>query len=265
TFVLLLGCHLTRSCRAFSFPAHYHGFCPQQREVVWNLLLQDGSEGPPLIDYSVTQKRRLSPPLLLMAHSKAELHCQLNLPHRRIVKQARDDARACGADRRAWARKLGPVESIKHLDFELMFEALLEASILHNRKVRLKDTRRSQNVSSGIAPVSGIVGRRLERSQVEPVIRRGTRERSRGDAIRPVASAGRQQSLLLRYGERQPRLHRDNAVDLPSGDQRVREGTQTSCEEPPFAERQFINSARGPGVFDVEVGQPSILVEIPGV
>ncbi len=37
-FVLLLGCHLTRSCRAFSFPAHYHGFCPQQREVVWNLL-----------------------------------------------------------------------------------------------------------------------------------------------------------------------------------------------------------------------------------
>lgn len=40
--------------------------------MVWNLLLQDGSEGPSLIDYSVTQKTRLSPPLLLMAHSKDE-------------------------------------------------------------------------------------------------------------------------------------------------------------------------------------------------
>jgi hypothetical protein len=46
--------------------------------VVWNL--QDGSEGPPLIDYSVTQKSRLSPPLLLMAHLKIELHSQLDDP-----------------------------------------------------------------------------------------------------------------------------------------------------------------------------------------
>lgn len=41
--------------------------------MVWNLLLQDGSEGPPLIDYSVTQKSRMSPALLLMAHPKLRI------------------------------------------------------------------------------------------------------------------------------------------------------------------------------------------------
>ena len=75
-------------CRAFSFPAHYHGFCPQQREVVWNLLLQDGSEGPPLIDYSVTQKSRLSPALLLMAHLKRQLQSKLNTLGSKICRPA---------------------------------------------------------------------------------------------------------------------------------------------------------------------------------
>src|SRR5207248_1947678 len=36
TFVLLLGWHLTQSCRAFSFSAHDHRFWLQPRKVVWN-------------------------------------------------------------------------------------------------------------------------------------------------------------------------------------------------------------------------------------
>src|SRR5437764_4205826 len=38
-----------------------------------SFLTLRGSEGPPLIDYSVTQKSRLSPALLLMAHSETQL------------------------------------------------------------------------------------------------------------------------------------------------------------------------------------------------
>jgi hypothetical protein len=45
----LLACHLTRLFQAFSFRVHDHGFCPQPPKVVWNLLLQAGSEGPTLI------------------------------------------------------------------------------------------------------------------------------------------------------------------------------------------------------------------------
>src|ERR1019366_1432561 len=40
--------------RPFSSCAHDHGFCPQPPEVVWNLLLQAGSEGPALIGQAVT-------------------------------------------------------------------------------------------------------------------------------------------------------------------------------------------------------------------
>src|SRR5581483_6145794 len=127
TFVLLLGCHLTRSCRAFSFPAHYHGFCPQQREVVWNLLLQDGSEGPPLIDYSVTQKRRLSPPLLLMAHSERQF--QRELDHARIRDRPFSiESAASGCDRPKQSRitqtgiglaEIRMIENIEELRTEL--------------------------------------------------------------------------------------------------------------------------------------------------
>ena len=64
----------------FAFSAHYHGFCPQQRKVVWSLLLQDGSEGPAFINYTVTQTRRLSPARLLVAHLENQLQTELNLP-----------------------------------------------------------------------------------------------------------------------------------------------------------------------------------------
>jgi hypothetical protein len=41
--------YLTRSSRAFSLNAHYHGSLPQQLKVVWSLLLQADPEGPTLI------------------------------------------------------------------------------------------------------------------------------------------------------------------------------------------------------------------------
>ena len=41
--------HLTWSSACLFLNAHHHGSLPQQLEAVWNLLLQAGSEGPPLI------------------------------------------------------------------------------------------------------------------------------------------------------------------------------------------------------------------------
>jgi hypothetical protein len=41
-------------CLDFFLNAHHNGFLPMQLEVVWNLLLQGGSEGPTLISCAVT-------------------------------------------------------------------------------------------------------------------------------------------------------------------------------------------------------------------
>ena len=49
----------------------------QQRKVVWNPLLQDDSEGPSLIDYSVTQK--VVTDFLLVAHLELKLQSKLHL------------------------------------------------------------------------------------------------------------------------------------------------------------------------------------------
>src|SRR5215831_6328265 len=56
----LLACHLTWLFQAFSFRVHDHGFCPQPPKVVWNLLLQAGSEGPTLIGQTVAHLLGLS-------------------------------------------------------------------------------------------------------------------------------------------------------------------------------------------------------------
>jgi len=52
---------------------------PAAAEVVGSLLLQDGSEGPAFINYTVTQTRHLSSARLLVAHSEYELERELNL------------------------------------------------------------------------------------------------------------------------------------------------------------------------------------------
>src|SRR5437773_10941919 len=57
----------------------------QQRKVVWNPLLQDDSEGPSLIDYSVTQKSRLSPTLLLVAHAESARGISPRAAHRSVL------------------------------------------------------------------------------------------------------------------------------------------------------------------------------------
>lgn len=83
TRVPLPGSHLTQLLGwAFSFSVHHHGFCPQQRKVVWNLLLLDGSEGPSLIDYAVTQRSRLSPTPLLVAHAETKLPIRISFRRR---------------------------------------------------------------------------------------------------------------------------------------------------------------------------------------
>jgi hypothetical protein len=56
----LLACHLTWLFQAFSFRVHDLGFCPQPPQVVWNLLLQAGSEGPTLISQIVANLLSLS-------------------------------------------------------------------------------------------------------------------------------------------------------------------------------------------------------------
>jgi hypothetical protein len=84
--------------------------------VVWNLLLQDGSEGPPLIDYSVTQKSRLSPPLLLMAHLEIQLHMQLN--ESRIRRRSVSPECGCISDVALQAAPNVPVEYVREIDGE---------------------------------------------------------------------------------------------------------------------------------------------------
>jgi hypothetical protein len=57
----------------FTFSAHHHGFCPQQRKAVCNLLLQDDSEGPTLIDYAARKKSSVAD-FLLVEHSPNQLY-----------------------------------------------------------------------------------------------------------------------------------------------------------------------------------------------
>jgi len=61
--------------------------------------------------------------------SKTELHSQLNLAHGRLIQQARDDAGGGRADGRAGGAKVRMVQSIEHLDPELMLEAFLEPRV----------------------------------------------------------------------------------------------------------------------------------------
>src|SRR5499426_3374565 len=56
----LLAGHLTRYIRAFSFRVHHRGFWPKPPKVVWSLLLQADSEGPPLISQTVAHLLSLS-------------------------------------------------------------------------------------------------------------------------------------------------------------------------------------------------------------
>src|SRR6516164_8646672 len=56
----LLAGHLTWLFQAFSFRVHDLVFWPKPPKVVWNLLLQAGSEGPTLISQTVAHLLSLS-------------------------------------------------------------------------------------------------------------------------------------------------------------------------------------------------------------
>src|SRR5262245_61322518 len=54
--------------QAFSFPVHDLSFWAEPPKVVWNLLLQAGSEGPSLIGQTVAHSNSLLAALVLVAH-----------------------------------------------------------------------------------------------------------------------------------------------------------------------------------------------------
>jgi len=54
--------------QAFSFRVHDLAFWTEPPKVVWNLLLQAGSEGPSLIDQTVAHSNSLLAALVLVAH-----------------------------------------------------------------------------------------------------------------------------------------------------------------------------------------------------
>src|SRR5207248_6165071 len=108
--------------------------------------------------------------------SEAELHRQLYLPHRRVIQQTRYHPGGSRADRRSGSRKLCAVDSVEHLDLELVLEPLPEARVLHDGEIGLHNSWSPQYIPPGIAVSSGVVRRRLEGRQVEPMIRRGIRQ-----------------------------------------------------------------------------------------
>src|SRR5581483_5204773 len=207
----------------------YHGFCPQQREVVWNLLLQDGSEGPPLIDYSVTQKRRLSPPLLLMAHSEMNLQRKLDLapglPHR-----TRHLAEAGSAKEDPRRVEGGSVQSVKKFRPELQasYLAFSQRPLLVNGRVPVPQSLRVHRMSA--CTTASAERRELITTGVEP--RRGSLVESLrwiAYQVRKLRIAGRAERcdtyVLVIRGEVRIKWHTaincNNARELPMSDRRI--------------------------------------------
>src|SRR5437870_4461361 len=60
----------------FSSNAHHHGLLPQQRGVVWDLLLKADPEGPSLIyraaSHTVVSSTHCKPPSVLLQHTETQ-------------------------------------------------------------------------------------------------------------------------------------------------------------------------------------------------
>ena len=83
------------------------------------------------------------------------------------------------------------IERIEKLELQLVLEPVAEAGVFHERQVGLGLTRVAENIAARVSVSARIVGGRPEGGKVEPMIRRRIRERSGGNPVRPVASAGR--------------------------------------------------------------------------
>src|SRR5215813_11731574 len=81
----LLARHLTRLIRAFTFRVHDPGFWPKPPKVVWNLLLQAGSEGPTLISQTVAHSSAFRPFAVLVTHSNRVIGKVLGLKLRQTA------------------------------------------------------------------------------------------------------------------------------------------------------------------------------------
>src|SRR5262249_32392753 len=185
--------------------------------------------------------------------SEAHLHGDLNLPHRRVEKQARNNTGAGRADGGSWSGKLRVVERVEELELQLVLEALPEPGVLHERQVGLGLARVAEDVAAGVAVSAGVVRRGPELGQVEPVIGVRIRRRYVADPIRTVAGAGREQGGLLGHRKRQAGAQKQDAADLPATGQLLGERIQVRSEPLAPTERELINPTCSPEVLDIEV------------
>ena len=84
---------------------------------------------------------------------EAQLHRDLDLPHRGVVEQARNDASGGGADAGPRAGELRVIERIEKLQLQLMLEPIVEASVFHERQVGLGLTRVAENIAAGVSEI----------------------------------------------------------------------------------------------------------------
>src|SRR5438477_12826962 len=98
--------------------------------------------GPERLDYSVTQKSRLSPALLLMAHLKVKLQRQL---HSAISARARDFSKVRRiVHRSTWRRPRRMVGQVVGLGAKLDPHSLDWMERLEQRKIDVHETGRAQ-------------------------------------------------------------------------------------------------------------------------
>src|SRR5262245_8758356 len=82
------------------------------------------------------------------ASLEAQLHRDLDLPHRRVEEQARNDAGGSRADSGPRPGELRVIERIEKLELQLVLETLAEARVFHQRQVGLSLTRIAENIAA---------------------------------------------------------------------------------------------------------------------
>jgi hypothetical protein len=80
--------------------------------------------------------------------SKAQLHCDLYLPHRSVVEQARNDSSRGSANGGPGSGELRVIERIKEFELQLVLEPVAEAGVLDQGQVGLCLARIAKNVTA---------------------------------------------------------------------------------------------------------------------
>src|SRR5215831_5519162 len=111
--------------------------------------------------------------LVKTSSSEIHLHRHLDLPHRCVVEQARDDARAGRTDRGPRTGKLWVIERVEELELQLVFEPLAEPGVLHQRHVGLGLPWIAKDATARISVCTSVVGSRPEGGEIEPMVGSG--------------------------------------------------------------------------------------------